>query len=496
MKHAHNLSKSRYVQGIQCPKILWLRMNEPEEAAADDDQALRRFEIGRRVGEWAQKLFPEGVLVAEGHTELEAAKTRTREYVEAGAPAIFEATVDYHSVLCRADIFKRVNGGKDLWDIYEVKSSTAVKPQYIPDLAVQRYCFEGAGYPIRRTFLMHVDNTYVRNGDIEPDKLLTAEDVTDEVTKEMEGIEEKIEELLEAMNGAECPAIETGAQCKKPYACAFYEYCNEPAEKYSIYDLHRGHRAVPTLEASGIAFLKDVPDDFSLSYHHRQQVLTSKTKQPAVNREAIREHLDMLVYPLYFFDFETAGCGIPLFDNSRPYQQAPFQFSLHIQQKPGGPCEHVEFLSKGSADPREELVKAMLTNLGTEGSIIAYVAGFEQSKIAELARDFPHYQTRLEALLPRFWDLHTPFRRGDYAHYDFRNSTSLKAVLPVLAPSLSYHELDIREGATASLKAELWYGGEMEAREWEKTCDDLLKYCKLDTWAMVEILKVLQEAVR
>ena len=245
------------------------------------------------------------------------------------------------------------------------------------------------------------------------------------------------------------------------------------------------------MEALKIEFLADIPNDFPLTARQKTIVEASKTDKPIIDRAGISDFLDTLSYPLYYFDFETINPAIPLFDKTRPYQTIPFQFSLHVQNEPGGDCVHHEFLLEERQDPREKLIQEMLRLLGTSGGIVAYNMTFEIQCIKGLADSFPKYSDWLLALIPRFRDLIVPFRKGYYVHRDFHGSASLKDVLPVMVPSLSYKKLEIQEGETASLKYELWVSGLMEPAAWEKTRSDLLRYCAVDTLGMVEIMRVL-----
>ncbi len=492
----YRLSKSRYVSGLRCPKMLWLAVNEPENAAIAEAKLERLRQVGHRVGEYAQQLFKGGVLMDEGRENLSKAIARTAEHAEKGASAIFEATVDYKNILCRADILKKVRGKTNTWDLYEVKSSTEVRNHHYPDVAVQKFCFEGAGYSIRKCFLTHVNNRYVRKREIDPTAFITHEDLTTEIDSMVGSVESKAAELIDMINSRKCPEIEPGKQCTNPRNCDYLNHCHEPVDEHSIFTLYRGGKAVRELEERGITLLADVPEDLALSARNRRHVESAKSMKPVIDREALKKSLEQLEYPLYYLDFETVSCGIPLFDNTRPYQKVPFQFSLHIQKEPGVECEHREFLAEDRYDPRERLICEMLDAIGDSGSIIAHNASFEKGRIDELARDFSKYRKRLAALLPRFWDLMKPFGRGDYMHYGFCGKTSLKKILPVLVPSLSYDELEIQEGESASLIAERWYDNALSDQEWKNARKNLLKYCGLDTLAMVEILKVLRAPVQ
>lgn len=449
-----NLSKSRCMLGLQCHKRLWLSVHERNHAAPTDPATQWRFDSGHEIGDIAQDLFPGGTLISEDHFHTAEAIDSTVKAVSSGATALYEATVSHNRTLCRADIIQRKSALASTWDMFEVKATTKVKPQHIPDVAVQRHCFEGAGFPIRDTYLTHVNNQYVRHGEIEPDKLFVSGNVSAQVGQFLPEVGPLISTLLKVVDSPRCPRVEVGPQCTDPYECDFYDYCHGEPE----------------------------PGDL--------------TGKPVVDRTGISRFLDTLEYPLYFFDFETITPGIPRFDGTRPYQQVPFQFSLHVQQKPGGPVKHVEFLPTCQGDPREPLAKAMLDNLGNRGSILAWWMSFEKTRIKELARDCPGYARRLEALLPRFRDLIVPFKRGYYDHPGFGGSASLKNVVPVLLPKLSYDNLEIQGGTDASAVAEQWFAGGMDEKKWAASRENLLKYCERDTIVMVEILEILHRTAR
>ena len=171
-----SLSKSQYIRGIQCYKALWLYRHRKDliPEVAESQQMI--FDQGHEVGVLAQKRFPGGVLIAENHTQTAQALASTQVAVRAGAQILYEAGVVHDNVLVRADIIKRTKDNK-AWDLIEVKSSTAVKEVYLNDVAVQRYVLEGAGFPIRKCYLMHINNEYVRKGVIDPHGLFKLVDI-------------------------------------------------------------------------------------------------------------------------------------------------------------------------------------------------------------------------------------------------------------------------------------------------------------------------------
>jgi hypothetical protein len=241
----------------------------------------------------------------------------------------------------------------------------------------------------------------------------------------------------------------------------------------------------------GIHRLEDIPSSFPLSTPQATLVESARTKQPVINSGAIKEFLKQLKYPIFFLDFETISSAIPPYDNSSPFERIPFQFSLHVQEVKGGELQHYEFLPKTASDPRERLCKELLGLLGSSGSIVAFNAPFEESVLRTLSERLPKYSVKIYALLERFVDLIVPFKSGAYTDYRCQGSASLKKVLPVLVPSLSYGNLAIGKGDDASLQFQKFVDAQMSTTEWGTIRQDLLDYCAMDTLAMEEILNVL-----
>jgi len=488
------LSKSRYLKGINCPKALWLYAYKPELASDTSENQQFVFDMGHVVGSYAHALFEGGVLIEEDHEQLDLAIKKTKKLIDEGANVIFEATVEYNDVLVRADVLERVRPGKNRWNLYEVKSSASVKDVHYPDAAIQKYCFDGAGYPVERVFLTHINSDYVRSGNIEPDKLLVHEELTHELENELRLVHVTVNGLLEMLKSKKCPEIKPGTQCTSPYLCDYYDVCNK-MEDYSIYELYRGYRKIPILEDMGISMLKDIPDDFELTGNQRKQVESAKSLEPVIDREELGVLLGQLEYPLYFLDFETARCAVPLFDNTRPFMHIPFQFSLHVQKEPAAQCTNTGFLAQSRQDPRKKLVEQLLENIGTKGSIVVYNKSFEGARLEELAGVFPQHAHALRGLVPRMWDLMKIFTGNVYVDYAFKGSASLKNVLPVLVPGLSYEDLEFQEGDSVSIMATKWFRNELSDQEWENLRAPMLEYCSRDTLGTVEILKALLKAV-
>jgi len=481
------LTKSDYIKYIQCQKLLWLYKNKknifPE--VSEVDQAT--FDQGYEVENWARKLFGKG---KEVENFFQKGQAETKKYVADGEKVIFQATAMPKDLFVRADILK-YNKKTKSWDIYEVKSSTEVKEEHIPDMCFQKIAFERDGYEIGKTYLVHINNEYIKKGKIDPKKLLTIEDVSDQVENYRSTAEANIPKAIKLIVQTKEPIVEIGRHCKHPYECPLKELCWEKLPDYSIYSLGRiNEKKLQALKDLKILKITDIPDDFELNEAQRNQVEVTKTRKPLIDKEAIKETLNTLEYPLYFLDYETYGGAIPTFDGTKPYQQVCFQYSLHIIRNQGAKIEHYEFLHTDQDNPMEKLLLSLVQHIGNTGSVIVWNKGFEMSRNEEMANQFPKYSKFLESVNNRVFDLMEIFKKQYYVHADFKGSCSIKKVLPVLIPELNYKNLEgIQEGTLASL---YWYKHiHNNSPEKEKIIEQLLKYCELDTLAMVEIYKKL-----
>ena len=420
MSQSYGLSKSRYLKGLQCLKALWLQKHRPELAAEITPELQARFDMGHEVGFLAQKCFPEGVEVTEDYTQIKEAAAKTVELINDGAEVLYEAAVIYNNVLARIDIFKKA--GPDSWDMIEVKASAHVKDINLHDVALQRYVFEGSGYNIRKTFLMHLNRDYVRKGDLDIHQLFTLEDITAAARNRMPGIADRINEMLAVLKQKKCPCIEIGDHCSNPYECDFKEHCWQHIPEDSIYSLVRLTKEKRnSLRDRDIIRIQDIPDSFDLSNSQELQKLSITSSKPLINRKKIAGFLSELEYPLYFLDFEVASPGppIPAFDGTRPFSRIPFQFSLHIQEKPEQQVKHKEFLAFHKNDPRRDFAKELVQCMGKKGSVIVYNTAFEKSIMDQLAAQFPEYSKKLTDICSRLWDMLVPFRSRWYVHPEF-----------------------------------------------------------------------------
>ncbi|MFT5029853.1 MAG: hypothetical protein ACI9VS_002299 [Candidatus Binatia bacterium] len=482
------ISKSKFLSGLQCHKLLWTQYNAKELIPETDAATQAIFDQGHEVGEWAKKLFPGGIEVAPNASGLQETIAATTEALRQRVP-LFEAAISAGGGYARADILNPV--GDDSWDVYEVKSGTSVKDVNLHDLAFQVFVYRAAGLKIGRSHLVHINNEYVRHGEIDVQQLFVIEDLTDEIASLVAGIEASLAKQQSVIALPESPVVKIGPHCSDPYGCPLTGLCWEFLPEDNVFDLYRGGKKSWSLFDDGVYGIADIGDAVTLNDKQEIQRAAIESGQPHVDKPAIKGFLDRLTYPLYFLDFETFSTAVPMLDGVRPYQQVPFQFSLHIQQESGGELEAHGFLAEGTGDPRPEFMSQLKSVLGRKGDVIAYNASFEVGRLRECAELLPEYAKWVSSMERRIVDLLKPFRAFHYYHPDQHGSASLKAVLPALT-GRSYDDLEIKEGGTASAEFMRVTFGDIDEEERLRVRSALETYCALDTEAMVWIVESLK----
>jgi hypothetical protein len=481
------LSKSKYLTGLQCPKYLWTQIHEPERIPEADAITQYIFDQGHVVGEMAKELFPGGIDIPLDDF-MENIVITKRSLAE--RKPLFEAGILSGRIYCRLDMLNPVN--EDEWEIIEIKSGTSVKEVYIDDVSFQKYCCEQANLKIRKCKLGFINNQYVKNGEIDPKELFILEDISTHVEEVSGGIEERVFNLIDVISNKTCPEVTIGQYCLAPYECPLRAECWGFLPENSVFDLRGGKTNQFSLYEQGILAIKDIPDDIPLSRQQQIQKECVMTGNVHVEKEEIRQFLSRLNYPLYYLDFETFGPAIPVYDGTRPYQDMPFQFSLHVVESEGSEPVHHSFLAEEKEDPRPQILHELQSLLGSAGSIIAYNAGFEEGVLKELVEAFPEYTHWLEGILMRMVDLLFPFTNFHYYNASQKDTASLKKVLPAVTGK-GYEEMGIGAGMDASIAyGRIMYGNATE-EEIARVRADLLKYCKLDTEGMIWVVDKLRE---
>lgn len=469
------LTKSDYLLFLKHPAWLWLKKNDPGKLPPPSENDQARMLAGTRLEPLAELLF-------------------------VGQDAEFQAHFEAGGLYCKPDIL--VHTAPKTVKLIEIKSSTQVKPEHIPDLAFQACVLEAAGYTVESASVLHINNGYVRKGQVNPKGLFMIEDVTGRVKARQVAVLSDIPRALEVMALPNCPdisprfcgrACECGADVIKDWLEIFRAINNPPP--YSIYDLGApSAKLLGQLEDLGIGRLRDIPDTVKLTAKQQRQVQAVKTGQRLINLEAISAFLSGLSYPLYFLDYETFREDIPPFDGMKPYQQVPCQYSLHVLDAPGAEPIHKEYLHTTPDLPAAAITARLKADIGPEGTVLAWYACFEKGCNNTLAELLPAEAAFFADVNARVQDLMQPFADGHFVDQQFLGSASIKKVLPVLCSEMSYSHLDVKEGQTAQ---RLWmeaviYGQGTEAEK-AKLFADLLVYCGQDTLAMVKIYQALLE---
>jgi len=492
-----DLSKSKLLAFRQCPKRLWLEIRRPD-LREDSLEAEARFEVGHQVGDIARKLYDpkgNGQLIDAQTEGFEAAFDRTKKLLKSRQP-IFEAGFAAGGALAFADIMLPIQrGGTRAWRMVEVKSSTSVKDYHRDDVAIQARVAMQAGVSLAAITLSHVDSSWTYLGDGDYRGLLVEEDLTEEAFGRGAAVDEWISEAQAVARKRTEPDIRTGPHCNDPFECPFLAHCQgqEPQATHPIGWLPGGRtKALKALiEQNGWIEMREIPDEHLNDRQHR---LKTSTISDEIFFDAKGASADLASHklPAYFIDFETVQFAVPIWKGTRPYQQIPFQFSVHRLSRSGTLAQQ-EFLDLSGGDPSRAFAETLISACGERGPVFVYNAGFERGRINELADRYPRLRRQLSTINDRIVDL-LPVARDRFYHPSQQGSWSIKAVLPAIAPDLRYDALDgIQDGGMAM-------SGYLEAISPDTTRErrsqiesQLREYCRLDTFAMIRLWQYLTQ---
>lgn len=485
------LSKSKLLAYRQCPKRLWLEVHQPE-LRADSAATTAGFSVGNAVGGIARKVYDptgKGVLINPQEEGFDAAFVRSQDLLKSSAP-IFEAGFKAEGVLAFADVMlPSKKGARKVWRMVEVKSSTTVKDYHQDDAAIQAFVAQAAGVPLQAIALAHIDSEWVYPGKQDYQGLLKEEDLSDAVMGRGDEVQVWIAGAQKVLIKRKAPTIPTGKQCAQPFECGFLAHCQsqEPRAEFPVAWLPgRLNAAIAqTVEQPLASDMRDVPDELLNEVQQRVKKVTL-TNKVFFDKRATKEVLAGYKLPAYFMDFETVQFAVPVWKGTRPYQQIPFQFSVHRLDAKGQMLQYA-FLDISGKDPSKAFAQALIDTCGKRGPIFVYNAGFEVARMKELAIRFKALAPALEALAARVVDL-LPIARKHYYHSSQQGSWSIKAVLPALCPELRYSELQgVQNGAMAMEAFMEAIQPETSPARQAEIHQQLLAYCALDTYAMVKI---------
>ena len=489
------LTKTDFVHYLQCPRSLWLLKHKPEVYPYKEfsDFLKKIAREGYEIEEYAQQMFSGGVsLPSVGEVSL----TKTKEAFEQEEKVLFQATVlTADGLFARADIMTRNDDGS--YNLYEVKSSTSIKKDakhnHLKDACFQKIAFERAGLTIDKVCIIHTNGEYVREPEIDPRKLLTEVDITEVIKTLYDETEVEINNALSLLR--EKKIEEEGCPCirkTRSNHCDAFEYFNGKLPACSVWEIgNLREKKLCTILDCGVQNLVDVPDDIDLNDRQQRQVQSAIRGEPIIDRKKAQEMLATLVFPLYFFDYEAASSAVPRIIGTRPWQQIPFQYSLHILDA-DGTLTHKEYLNE-TLSGADGVMSALCEDIGDVGSVVSWHASYEKTMNKAMAKMYPQYAEKLQDINDRMFDLEDIFKEA-YTDAAFCGSTSIKKVLPILCPNLSYKNLGVQDGTQAM---EQWFVmvEEKDAQQQSAIKTNLLEYCKLDTFAMVELYRVIKGLV-
>ncbi len=495
------LSKSKYCAFVQCPKNLWLSVYKPE-AAKEDSSLDSRMDSGNVIGDLAMRLFGDFVEVTayrdDGRLDLSQMISHTDELIRSGQEIICEASFSYNGNYCAVDILKREGDG---YAIYEVKSSTYASRIYAVDIAYQKHVLEKCGIRVSGTYLVCINSDYVYDGELRLGELFKIVDMSKWVAEESAQVETNID-LANALISKSCePTIDLSESCRDPYPCPFFEHCSSHLPSPSVFNLYRlGFKKELDYYKQGIVSYEALERESVMKNHIRSLQISHQLHDLGtyVDKKGIKKFLDTLSFPLYFLDFETIQPIVPEFVGTKPFSQIPFQYSLHYIESEGGELEHKEFLGISGEDPRRAIAERLCEDIPEDVCVLAYNKGFECGRIRELAEHFPDLADHLLNIADNVRDLINPFRAGHYYNRAMGGSFSIKSVLPAIYPddpALDYHNLEgVHNGSEAmtifpAIK-------DMSPEEQAKARRNLLKYCELDTYAMVKVWEELLRVIK
>ncbi|AIE74513.1 MULTISPECIES: DUF2779 domain-containing protein [unclassified Synechocystis] len=487
------ISKTYFLAGLHCPKRLWLSICRPEDASPMSLAAEQRIKQGRAIGVAARESFKNGILV-DGTLKhcLEKSWELTMVGAGGGVECLFEPAFLYDDILVRCDVLRRLPSGN--WEIIEVKSATKLKDEHIADLTLQHYVLEGLGLTVEKTSLMVV-NPMARNWSVVRDRFCY-QDVTAAVVRWRQQLPQKLDEFRNLLTESTAPQVPIGSHCDRPYRCPFKDTCWRNVPPISILDIPLLKQdKLQQLMESNIWNLEDIPADFSLTQKQRAFIDRMIEGKPRVDHDLLQRLLAQIQphQPLYFFDVETHSGAIPRFAGLHPYERCTFQYSCH-RLNPDGSLEHFEYLHMEDSDPRLPLLISLLHHIGDRGSVVVYSQSFEKGVLQQLAAAYPSYGNKINQIIDRLWDLQVVFKKA-YFHPGFQGSYSLKKVLPVMVPHLSYSNLTIKSGDEAPLVWEALLECTVPDEQ-KQMAQQLREYCCLDTLGMVEIYRVLERELR
>jgi len=503
MNFNKTLSKSEYMLFLRHPAWLWLKKYDKNKLPSTDDGLQSMFDDGNLFESYANKLFPNAVkLGSNSYNEYLNLLNKTKEAIKNNVEVILQGRLEFEGKTCIFDVLQKV--GDNEFNLIEIKASTKAKTEHEYDLAFQLMVLEKCGYSVKNIIVIHANNEYVREGEIDVKGITLQTDVTEKVRALKEITEQQVTLAFEVLNSAKCPDLSPRYVNKIGVAdvnwfadwMEVYKKLKPNDDHYNIYELsYPNAEQIGKLEDAGIVRIADIPDELALRDKQLAQIKTTRENKRIIDKDKIKSFIETFQYPLYFFDYETFSSVIPQFDGCSPYKDYPFQYSLHIIESPNSELKHLEYLHNEKTNPIPKLLEQLKKDIGESGTVLAWNMSYEKGRNECMAALYPDYADFLKQLNERINDLMIPFSNIWLFDKDFYGSASVKKVLPVIAPELSYKELDVGDGLLARRTWTQTVLEEKNEPNRSKIMKNLSTYCTLDTFAMVRILEELKKII-
>jgi CRISPR/Cas system-associated exonuclease Cas4 (RecB family) len=472
------ISKTVFINYLSCPTLGWMTKRGMLPRLTGSNNELLTLE-GRNVHKMSWQLFPGAVSARELKIDAASAKELI---LSSDIKTIYEVPFVVSSYSVRADILQKLEDNS--WHLFEVKSGRKYKIKYVNDMSFTVMVLAKAGINVSKTTILHLSNNYRLGMDIT--SLFTELDCSDKVELKVQDFLNLYDKVFEDIESEHMPKPYLKRSCKN---CPVFNVCMGKDVKNHIFDLPRlSILAMDELIALGADTIDKIPDDFELTEMQNivKNCVITNTKYISEN---LKSELENIKQPFHYLDFESVTTIMPLYADIAPHTQLLTQFSLDKTDTFGNILNHYEYIADQTRDCRRDIVEKLIECLGKEGSIITY-ANAERIIISELAGLFTDLCDDLNKIIGRIVDLELIIRKN-YYNINFHGRSSIKKVLPILIPEMSYAGLEIGDGGDAAAAFAFMAMGFYDEEKIEETKKNLLKYCAQDTLAMVRIHQFL-----
>jgi hypothetical protein len=493
MDKYYSLTKTLILSGIQCEKKLWFDLNDKIKLK---DKAI--FRSGNRFNDVVRKNYGEGLDLSD-EKEHQIVIERTKEAIQSdNINVIYEAGFLFKKTFIRADVLIKKD---NQWTMLEAKASTSVKDINISDLAIQSFIVKKLGLDVICNKIIHINKEFIYKGNENYKDLIVEVDITKEVLAEENEVENLIDKFL-PLKKSNCPKKETGPHCKDPYPCHYLDRCSPPETNIS----NVSYKILPYCSKKIEAYcktnktdkLKDIPKDllqssrkgYAENYYQIIQEAHIKNT-PWVNKD-ISEQFKKWKMPYYFMDFETIQQGVPIIENTKPFEQVPFQWSVHKLREKGKALKEFSFIDFDDQDIELNFLKRLIETLGDKGTIFVHNHPFEKGVLNKLKEKpkMKSYSDQVDSIIDRIEDTLELTRKNFYSPEMF-GKYSLKKIIKGIPTQISYESEDedaVSDGSDAQLA---WFKcTDLKTKSWEKDNykKELIKYCSKDTGAMYDLI--------